>query len=609
MIKSAARIKETILNRVSQDWDVKGENFDPLIHLISGACANELEKVYIEMEESEQRILERFSKIILPQEELGALPAHTLAHVLPKGADCILTPEKIEWKAKKDALNLRVQRNDDYSFTPLSKTRLVNLTAKYLVADYQTYDCSIQKHLNHKMGKNDIETKKTVWADKFMLVLELKKPVVHLKDVSLFFEGTKIKENNFSDKALNEILASSKWFLNGQPISIKRGFFQEEIDLTNTFTKLKQIEDKIAKYYNSCFFTLDESAVLSKELEVKYALEWSEEELIIFEKLRKNIPTTVIQIEVKLRSPIPFDSTTFISPNIFPIVNRSLAKTQRAYYIREEGIHIIPINAEAPLLGIERVYEKGKEGTPFSYLPFAEFNKENSGLGYTVREKGIGHYDTYNFWSRFGFLLTKIKSEYTNSDLIKLLGNTLSIEEFYNLLGDSAQEELKPNNQTYILINSGNYQNKLEVLVTYWLTQAEAANGIELSTTLIGKSPDLKEESAIVISNTINGRQELTRIKGLAHVQSKMLSRNRIVTKEDIMAFCRKEVGENLNQISIEYGTELSMLPNHGLVRNIEVKIVLSDVSDKNFRTICEALETALNRQTSMLIPIRVQAA
>ena len=81
------RIKDRILKRAARVWGYSDSeletSFDPIVAMLLEACASELEKLSVELNNSHARIVERLLEIMSPASNAGALPSRTIVHAKP----------------------------------------------------------------------------------------------------------------------------------------------------------------------------------------------------------------------------------------------------------------------------------------------------------------------------------------------------------------------------------------------------------------------------------------------------------------------------------------------------------------------------------------------
>ena len=87
------KIKNRLLKNASQLWGVQQAElsaFDPIVSMLFGSCSKEFEKIYNEQDTSQARVLERLSKLLLPEENAGSIPSHGIVHGRPNEPVSIL---------------------------------------------------------------------------------------------------------------------------------------------------------------------------------------------------------------------------------------------------------------------------------------------------------------------------------------------------------------------------------------------------------------------------------------------------------------------------------------------------------------------------------------
>ena len=85
-----------------------------------------------------------------------------------------------------------------------------------------------------------------------------------------------------------------------------------------------------------------------------------------------------------------------------------------------------------------------------------------------------------------------------------------------------------------------------------------------------------------------------------------LTTRDRIVTKTDILNFCRKELGKHLQNIRIEHGTMVSSRPHEGLVRSIDIYLTLKKDEERDLDFMVEDLENRLSSRSLDLSLIHI---
>ena len=87
--ESSEAIRTRMLKDIARQWGHPEDaadtaaGFDPLINLLAGAYAKEIEKIGYEIQSSRQRILSRLVDFLTPDVLTGPSPAHAIAQARP----------------------------------------------------------------------------------------------------------------------------------------------------------------------------------------------------------------------------------------------------------------------------------------------------------------------------------------------------------------------------------------------------------------------------------------------------------------------------------------------------------------------------------------------
>ena len=118
------------------------------------------------------------------------------------------------------------------------------------------------------------------------------------------------------------------------------------------------------------------------------------------------------------------------------------------------------------------------------------------------------------------------------------------------------------------------HDNAEGLSVRYWTTLAERANGIAAGTSLMaGTIPALNKSNAVLITEC-SGARSFYDTECLKAINCFYLtSRDRILTKDDILNYCRIEVGQYVTDIDVMKKVKISKRFKEGLVNVMEIKL------------------------------------
>jgi hypothetical protein len=122
------------------------------------------------------------------------------------------------------------------------------------------------------------------------------------------------------------------------------------------------------------------------------------------------------------------------------------------------------------------------------------------------------------------------------------------------------------------------FQEGEMLYIEYWITNGEVANAIRPGSKFdVYSGNDIQRNNIINMTNTYGGRNELSSDDALNAYRYALVTRNRIITIEDIKTFVRFELGNRLKQVQVEKGVMNSKMPNEGIIRCINIIITLTD--------------------------------
>ena len=138
------------------------------------------------------------------------------------------------------------------------------------------------------------------------------------------------------------------------------------------------------------------------------------------------------------------------------------------------------------------------------------------------------------------------------------------------------------------------------------------ANGVLAQSKLeLRRSGRVHRKSIYTLTSTRGGTRPLGS-QGRKYAYKKaIISRGRVVSREDVRAFCYAHFVNELAHVDIKKGYSTGLGPNQGLMRTIEVKLrftpqALEAGGHGPLHVRMAKLERELNRNTSAVLPIRV---
>jgi hypothetical protein len=578
---SKEELKSRMLRHISAIWDVKNtETLDPLVKILIESLAGELQKTHNEINNFESRILEKIAVMMTPGVLSAPYCAHAIAYARPAEPVQTITPFTHFLYVKK-AASLK-EKNQEIFFSPVNSVQLVDASLSYVVAANTVFaiDANLQKNMMMH-GKNNAGRRNEIW-----LGLQVNKEISTIDKLRFYFD-IKNTENKYQ---LQSLLQLSKWYIGATEIQTTRGVIyeydeeqqQKRESIFAEYDTMHLIEQEVKQLYNNHFITLsDEEQRLNvndhKKLYPDEFKEWfSPNELT---KFNKELLWIKVAIGTFIDERSIFD--LFVSVNAFPILNRSLKNIAHRF----KGItNIIPVKTELQehFLCVRSV--KDLKGKSYEQIPFAQSNTEAG--TFSVRKGGIERFDTRSAKEYLNYLIELMRDE---SAIFSSYGQdavTSLIKDMERILVQIEQRIRQNefyNADMHHYITLGMMENQNTVNVEYWITNGAFANSIPTGGHLsLYEGTEVKLNSILLLSTTNGGKKSIELSRHMDAYRYALLTHNRLVTVEDIKAFCMYELGDKISGVEIKKGVMRSNNPKEGLVRCIDIILQRKDDDEQN---------------------------
>ena len=106
-----------------------------------------------------------------------------------------------------------------------------------------------------------------------------------------------------------------------------------------------------------------------------------------------------------------------------------------------------------------------------------------------------------------------------------------------------------------------------------------------------------------LLTTTTGGKNRLKPEERVNAFRYGLITRNRIITKEDIRNFCFYELGDRVSTVSVEKGFELSAHPQQGFLRTIDIIITAPSsekLNNEGWQILFDQLKAKLQSRSGM---------
>ncbi|MCH5599221.1 hypothetical protein [Niabella ginsengisoli] len=297
--------------------------------------------------------------------------------------------------------------------------------------------------------------------------------------------------------------------------------------------------------------------------------------------------------------------------NAFPVVNRRLHEISHRL---QEMMNVIPLlTDDNQFFDIDAIED---ENSKKLHIRETE-SGDTSALSIVMRNGGAGRFDERDAQMVIENLVQLLRDE---SAAFSNLGKDLISQEVKNLQQSITKiEQLVSvkNNQTsftpYLMVRNNKQSDSRFLYISYWSTNGAAANGVRAGTKLQSyRTSSVKASSAYLLTPTQGGKNRLSQTDSVVAYKYALLSKDRVMSREDIRLYCRLALGNIVQDVAIGKGFMVSAESATGFMKTIDVTISIprkfyEDAKDSGELESWEKdIALQLNEKSLAFIPFRV---
>ena len=479
-----------------QNEAFKGMENDPVINLLLTALSHQAFQIEKNIENYEENIIRNVRDRMIPHHLIRPVPAFSIVETQINNA----SEDNCE-KIIDETCSFEFEKNKKkYTFFPLLTTKTINAECE----ETSRNENSITVKLQSKQNIQSLSGISFYFNSQEPVEIEEITAIGAVRDYPLPL----IKPNQYNELPFTNMFNNQHWFMKENQHLFGTYDYWQEIFLTNT-TNLYYIDN-----YNQ------------KDLPVENQ--------------------QIIELKIIFKENVNIENISEVKINCIPIVQ-----------VEKKDICLKKDTA---------IKELDTENSEFLNLlaPENENNPEEYTNSFLIRQFGIERYNPNTLLQQLQEITDRYISDYyafQNIDGLKS-GNKLddlkeSVENLLSVLEKNSEENnwnkaIKKNNYYAVLRKKINDKH---LYINYLATSGETANGIKKgeATTKVGSL--LNKQKTKLVCDTIGGRNS---IKDEAQKENiakyYLLTGDRLVTKADIRAFCRKELGDCIVDFRRENG-------------------------------------------------------
>ncbi len=602
------KIKSRILKKAADLWGYKEgemESFDPLVKLLIEAFAGEFEKIGYEINETQLRIIERLTGLINPDIDM-VKPSYSI--VQARAVDAGTTVNKdTQFLLKRGEDRGKPPENSENAevfLSPIDQYNVYNGIIKYCISQGNAFilENGTKKSPFIEKDSKVFEEYNCLW-----LGLDLEEDAQSMEGMSFFFDWY----NEPQKELFCKYLPYTEWFFhNDQKLSVRVGLnsihtLQKNNTLEELFDISKKTEGQVSSLLNKYFITIIEPfEINTSKVKIIYPeifeKKFSSQELKLFKK-------ELIWIKIKFPEYCPSEivNNIFCAINCFPVLNRKIHKIN---YKVQQSLNVIALESSDSFLTVKDV--RGDDNKVYKGIPLAGLNEVEVAT-YTIRT-AINRLDQRQAHEILNYLLELLQDEslsfaaigedFLTSQIIELNQNIARLEQRLKKHSDN-----KTSNP-YLVLNA--ISPGETVFIEYWSTQGESANNIPLgSKASLYSGSYLDNKSIFLMISTAGGREKPRGEQKINLLKKSLLSRDRIVTPEDIKIACWEALTYKARDIQVKKIYEIGQTPFTGFIRTILIEIIPLDtksLNEEEWLVICADLKNSLESKSTGNWPFKI---
>lgn len=277
-------------------------------------------------------------------------------------------------------------------------------------------------------------------------------------------------------------------------------------------------------------------------------------------------------------------------------------------------VNIVPLHTEDLFFDLDEINTQSGGMLKVRNLDY----QKQQGLEVILRHGGVGRFDERDAQAAIENIIQLLRDDSTSFAAIGknfVATEMKNLQQIINKLEQQVAQKNLINSSTipHLLISSNGKEKTKNIFIKYWSTCGAQGNGIRAGSHVTPhKSNIVNYHDAYFITTTVGGRGHLSPNDKIAAYKSALLSRNRIISAEDIKLFCRLHLGSGLKNITIEKGIEIPVDLSKGYIKTIDIKLeltkiaYLSLVENHEIDYWKEFLQQQLSRRSQTFLPFRI---
>ena len=549
------RNKERLLDQALDLWGIEDERqLDPVVDLLLESVAFESFQLEETLRRADAALLGRLSRLLIPQRWTLPRPSHALLSVSPKPGESGLELRPSD----HFSLSRVVQgvKSPPLFFTPLYATRLLDAQMVYrLWGAYLEEQGRRRSHILQLFSEEDRLADHSLYLGIRIGAEELEK--VEILNLAILPERGE----------LLPLLSSIKAFdVYGNPLPFDKQSFPAA-GLEEHYAQ--DLRERYQHYLYQITLPQHKEVCSLASLFPKVMGDIRE---------RLDLDTTLYWIRLEFPAIFtPEDMATMgVYLNTVPLVNRRLI--DKLHSLEREG-RILPLTTskEGYFLNIARLEDNLGKG----YVPRAH-SFEADALGvYSLYFGDLERFDASDAQRQLRRVLQLVREEgnaFSSVDNSAFASVLKELQERLNTLEKTVGKMRQEAGHSKAFLMTMPQQGAEYLELSYWESAGALANGLGPQDLIQALDPEKFDSQSVRLRTTTQGGQAVeTEEELIAHLRYGLLTKERIVSKEDVKSYLRHRLGAFVGDIHLRDGVAISEDLRKGLIRSTEVILELED--------------------------------
>lgn len=612
-METKSYIKDRMLKAASTAWGysdkIRESDFDPLLALLMEVYAAELEKISHEIGMSRERVLHKMVQLMAPDVFTAPVPASAILHA--QSLD-----ERLTLEEKEQFLLTHPQEKTELWFSPAGDFTATDNHVQYMFAGQRLFrytapgDRETWSVLTSSLPPN------TIW-------LGLTGSTMALEGAQFYFELL----DTTAAPIFYHHLAETNWSCGEEQLHIAAGYNQPD-----------KYSNELAQWLRAPHNMSQNATRLTREIYRHHFLHLTtappNRETTLPAALAAALTPALIpaiagepMIWLKVVFPENIQDTQLMNlhcqVNCFPVLNRQLHELTHRL---QEWINIIPLRCQhgRQFLDLHSVIDQDRnsllddESDPHRSAEKAEAEAlKSTKPKILLRKGGTARLDERDAKAATENLLQLLRDENAAFSLYNrdLLATELKhVQQAINRLNQEMERlPIGSDPVPYLEVTALQDIVNRHLLIEYWSTQGAGANLIRNGTPLMAyKNGGLRQTGICLMTTTYGGRNRLAPHESTPAYKSAVLSKDRIMSAEDIRLFCLRETGAIVRSVEVKKGVMIAKSRQAGYVKTIDVFIRLHENHFDNLQQTGsldhwqQTLQTRLAERSMAFLPFRV---